>query len=299
MQDILTSLASIDSGESSSANQRLAEFVSSLQFIIVDVFRTETLRAATPAANGLRLEQNGYRQHGPSPSCSMPSGDLMRHGLHAGLRCVLLRRLFLTARVTTRGAADRNTNIQHWAELLLLLRGSSVGPRSRFMIVVECRRRRAVGLGAPFLYKRRVAAVVFGAAVIGAAAMSKPNGTADSRPEHIQVGVRVRPLTPSEAQSGESVAWRVDGAVITQTDTAAKKAGKVPDFRCVRTAGPASLLLVEQYPRFQHVFGPGAKTSAVYEELVAPIVQDSLRGINGAVCCYGQTSAVRCSCQLM
>ncbi|SPQ94817.1 unnamed protein product (mitochondrion) [Plasmodiophora brassicae] len=103
--------------------------------------------------------------------------------------------------------------------------------------------------------------------------MSKPNGTADSRPEHIQVGVRVRPLTPSEAQSGESVAWRVDGAVITQTDTAAKKAGKVPDFR------------------FQHVFGPGAKTSAVYEELVAPIVQDSLRGINGAVCCYGQTSA--------
>ncbi|CEP02694.1 hypothetical protein PBRA_002661 [Plasmodiophora brassicae] len=36
MQDILTSLASIDSGESSSANQRLAEFVSSLQFIIVD-----------------------------------------------------------------------------------------------------------------------------------------------------------------------------------------------------------------------------------------------------------------------
>ncbi|GBG25250.1 Kinesin-like protein [Hondaea fermentalgiana] len=41
--------------------------------------------------------------------------------------------------------------------------------------------------------------------------------------------------------------------------------------------------------RFDHVFGPEASQTAVYETLAKPIVADVLQGMNGAIIAYGQT----------
>ena len=42
---------------------------------------------------------------------------------------------------------------------------------------------------------------------------------------------------------------------------------------------------------FEHVFGPEAKNRDVYEHSVRPIVEQSLRGVNGSVFAYGQTNS--------
>eukprot|EP00474_Spongospora_subterranea_P004617 CRZ05075.1 hypothetical protein [Spongospora subterranea] len=97
----------------------------------------------------------------------------------------------------------------------------------------------------------------------------------DPEVQRIQVGIRIRPLTEAEITAGKKCAWSVDGQSITQIQPIHKhhKAKNTTEFR------------------FKHVFGPDATTSTVYEGLVAPIVRDSLFGVNGAICCYGQTSA--------
>lgn len=42
---------------------------------------------------------------------------------------------------------------------------------------------------------------------------------------------------------------------------------------------------------FDHVFDKSVKTIELYNTIVAPIVHDSLKGFNGTILCYGQTSS--------
>ena len=96
--------------------------------------------------------------------------------------------------------------------------------------------------------------------------------------QKIQVGIRIRPLTAVEIDQGQTCSWLVRGQTIQQIVDQETK--------------PSSSLKKRAEFKFQYVFGPETSTNQVYDELVAPIVQDGLIGINGAICCYGQTSAV-------
>lgn len=46
---------------------------------------------------------------------------------------------------------------------------------------------------------------------------------------------------------------------------------------------------------FDNVFGPEVTTRTVYDDIVAPIVNEAFNGFNGTVLCYGQTSSGKLS----
>jgi hypothetical protein len=68
------------------------------------------------------------------------------------------------------------------------------------------------------------------------------------------------------------VNWRVDNNIIQQVDA--------------ETQGRAGNALPYT---FDHVFVKGTKE--VYDNVVAPIVDQAFNGFNGTVLCYGQTSS--------
>lgn len=56
-----------------------------------------------------------------------------------------------------------------------------------------------------------------------------------------------------------------------------------PDTKAVKSHNQAFV--------FDNVFGPESSTQAVYDKIVAPIVNEAFNGFNGTVLCYGQTSS--------
>jgi len=102
---------------------------------------------------------------------------------------------------------------------------------------------------------------------------------------NVAVGIRIRPLIASELQSpcpsptsGNKLAWTARGPPEAE-DT-------IEELRDMR-----GLIKGGQTWTFDRVFPPSANTQRVYDGICAPIVQAAMRGYNGTIFAYGQTSS--------
>jgi centromeric protein E len=88
----------------------------------------------------------------------------------------------------------------------------------------------------------------------------------------INVCIRVRPLNRRETKGGGKVQWINDDRTITQLHGTTMKA-------------------TAQSYTFDRVFGADLATADVFHSGVKDIVESAMEGINGTICCYGQTSS--------
>ena len=130
------------------------------------------------------------------------------------------------------------------------------------------------------------------------------------------MGVRVRPAVipgsaqPSVSQAGSATpAWLIDGdraelqlvhlhqhahqQLQTSESLTSSSSPATPVFPASPPPLPSSAGGAAAYPvfAFDCVFPPPTLDGAVYERLVAPLVDCAVRGINGTVFAYGQTSS--------
>eukprot|EP00928_Gymnodinium_smaydae_P038280 TRINITY_DN26432_c0_g1_i1.p1 TRINITY_DN26432_c0_g1~~TRINITY_DN26432_c0_g1_i1.p1 ORF type:complete len:966 (-),score=165.72 TRINITY_DN26432_c0_g1_i1:280-3105(-) len=130
-------------------------------------------------------------------------------------------------------------------------------------------RRRAAGLGAG-----GADAAGGGHSLDSSAISTKEAADALARPDgecrSIQVAVRARPLNQKELCSGATESWTCTNNQVRELSAAAR-GGRVHTF--------------------DHVFGPSATTAEVYACQCASVVEGAMRGYNGTVFAYGQTSS--------
>jgi Kinesin motor domain len=87
-----------------------------------------------------------------------------------------------------------------------------------------------------------------------------------STDQHIRVACRLRPLGTNELKSGD-----------VEAVTA------LPESK--------SIAVAKKTFGFDHVFGPGASNTDVYEECVVPMIEMCLKGYNSTIFAYGQTGS--------
>ena len=90
--------------------------------------------------------------------------------------------------------------------------------------------------------------------------------------DKINVVIRVRGLIPREVEIGERVAWHISENAIMPFDEEGKP-------------------IKGQTYSFDHIFGPGATTTEMYETTAHQVVQSALEGFNATIFAYGQTSS--------
>jgi centromeric protein E len=97
------------------------------------------------------------------------------------------------------------------------------------------------------------------------------------------VAIRIRPLNSKESNRGDTLCWKPidDGTSLIITEEAKKV------IKMLKTGQNLKL------PKFQpgSVHGDGCTTKDVYEAVGQHVVHGSLRGINGTILAYGQTSS--------
>lgn len=113
---------------------------------------------------------------------------------------------------------------------------------------------------------------------------AKSDGGSAAAPLHpitrdkLRVYVRLRPLLPSEAASGQGVAWAPHGE---------------HGLRCVAPPAPVSSAnAVSTTPltyAFDRVFGQPDSSQVVYANAVSDVVKQAMLGYHGTVFAYGQT----------
>ncbi|XP_071450716.1 centromere-associated protein E-like [Hetaerina americana] len=90
--------------------------------------------------------------------------------------------------------------------------------------------------------------------------------------QRIKVGIRVRKLTRKEKDQNKQLQWKYSDNQVWQIDPqTGKKAGNPYTF--------------------DYVFGMDSSTHNIFEDLVKPIVESSVKGFNGTIFAYGQTSS--------
>ena len=83
----------------------------------------------------------------------------------------------------------------------------------------------------------------------------------------LRVAIRVRPLRSEEG----ACAWRIEGENVYQAD-------------CEEVVGRTAF-------RYDAVYGENSATKDVYEGVCRELVDGALRGVNGTIFAYGQTSS--------
>jgi len=102
-----------------------------------------------------------------------------------------------------------------------------------------------------------------------------PRRATGERGRRIQVLCRFRGQTPAEeCRSGSRTTWEIDGCSV---------ASAAEDFSPTGASGGLAF-------SYDRVLGPASCQAEVYD-CVEPVVREVLNGVNGAVLCYGQTSA--------
>ncbi|KAJ8676006.1 hypothetical protein QAD02_011792 [Eretmocerus hayati] len=89
--------------------------------------------------------------------------------------------------------------------------------------------------------------------------------------DSIQVAIKVRPLIKREKDENLPIQWAVVENAIVPTDPEKKR-------------GESSF-------QFDHIFGPENNNSDVFNTVVQPIVDAAVKGFNGTIFAYGQTSS--------
>ncbi|XP_058798615.1 centromere-associated protein E-like [Phymastichus coffea] len=89
--------------------------------------------------------------------------------------------------------------------------------------------------------------------------------------DSIQVAIKVRPLIKREKDENLQIQWTVVDNVLVPTDPEKKRG--------------------EKGFQFDHIFDPDKTNNDVFETVVKPIVDAAVKGFNGTVFAYGQTSS--------
>ena len=107
-----------------------------------------------------------------------------------------------------------------------------------------------------------------------------------------QVCFRVRPLDKRERAAGEPCAWEID----TRTHTLVRRSDSVRASGVVGNNGAASVRDSQQlsFP-CSTLFDQEASTEQLYDVRCRDIVESAMRGVNGSVLVYGQTSSGKVS----
>jgi hypothetical protein len=98
---------------------------------------------------------------------------------------------------------------------------------------------------------------------------------AASKPTHVTVGIRARPLVAAELEMGEGDAWVYDVSSGTLDEAAAP------------VGGPS------RERAFDFVFPPGTTTAQVYDAMGAPVIACALEGINATLFAVSSGSTSR------
>ena len=97
---------------------------------------------------------------------------------------------------------------------------------------------------------------------------SSPGGSVAESMENILVGVRMRPMNKGEAKRGEQTAWECKGKTVRSSEEFADDGD---------TAGSSKVF------HFDHVFGPDADNTEVYEKIGNGVVESVMQGYNGVI----------------
>lgn len=100
-------------------------------------------------------------------------------------------------------------------------------------------------------------------------ATSNPNA---NKGTNVQVAVRCRPLNSEEKKTGQSTIVTCDSA----------------DKRINVAYGPTGKKITKSF-QFDKVFGMYSTQDEVFEQIVRPIVDETLEGFNCTIFAYGQT----------
>ncbi|XP_072755819.1 uncharacterized protein Root [Anoplolepis gracilipes] len=90
--------------------------------------------------------------------------------------------------------------------------------------------------------------------------------------DSIKVAIKVRPIIRREEDENLPIQWLVQGNSIVPTDAELKKRG-------------------DGGFQFDHIFDTNASNNDVFDNIVKPIVDAAVKGFNGTVFAYGQTSS--------
>ena len=128
----------------------------------------------------------------------------------------------------------------------------------------------------------------------------------------VNVAIRIRPLSQAEKDRGDVAAWEVSenrsklNPSEKLKDQIAKEGSATPSHKRMgtrggrrhgntparkRTVNPASTS--RKIPAFKagNVFDSSFKTTDLFESVGKPVVREAMRGINGTILAYGQTSS--------
>lgn len=86
--------------------------------------------------------------------------------------------------------------------------------------------------------------------------------------ENILVGVRMRPMNKGEAKRGELTGWECKGKTVRSSEEVADDGD---------AAGSSKVF------HFDHVFGPDADNTEVYEKIGSGVVESVMQGYNGVI----------------
>ncbi|XP_072755848.1 uncharacterized protein [Anoplolepis gracilipes] len=92
--------------------------------------------------------------------------------------------------------------------------------------------------------------------------------------DSIKVAIKVRPIIRREEDENLPIQWLVQGNSIVPTDAELKKRG-------------------DGGFQFDHIFDTNASNNDVFNNIVKPIVDAAVKGFNGTVFAYRQTSSGR------
>lgn len=127
------------------------------------------------------------------------------------------------------------------------------------------------------------------ASFLGPSPCSSPTAAAATSvpQENIKACVRVRPFDKREKAAGEECAWIVDTTAHTLTRRVVPSATKsVTGIGAHRDRDPGQ----NCFP-CSTLFDESASTAQLYDGQVRDIVESAMRGVNGSVLVYGQTSS--------
>ncbi|KAK5672677.1 hypothetical protein QVD99_000188 [Batrachochytrium dendrobatidis] len=111
----------------------------------------------------------------------------------------------------------------------------------------------------------------------------------------VSVAIRIRPLNSREKAVGETgYAWGHNSSMIwTNTAAVAGSMAQMNDQRCASfsTGTSAGISAASTTYTFDHIFGQASITADVYNILASDLVESCMKGINGTIFAYGQTSS--------
>lgn len=114
--------------------------------------------------------------------------------------------------------------------------------------------------------------------------------------DNIKVAIKVRPLIKREKENQFESQWEIKENTIVQSDGGAHEPfrfGKLNIF-LLKLSKPCALLETIFYKfisGIDHIYTEDAATRTLFDEVCKPIIENCIKGINGTILAYGQTSS--------